>query len=255
MTPEPELEFDVSGMTCGSCSARVEKILSRQPGVARAAVNLATERATVTYGPDTPPDPDHLVTAVAKAGYGLTPTKADGDHRSHADERVWRDRLLVAWPLGLVIMVLGIAFMHAPWARYLSLVLAIPVQFWAGWPFLSAAATRARSGTANMDTLIAIGTLTAFTFSTYQVVWNSPDGEHYFDTAALIIAFLLLGRWFEAKAKARATNAIAALGELGAKEARLLDVAPGAETLVAVERVVVGDRLRVRPGEKIPVDG
>ena len=260
---DQELEFDVSGMTCGSCSARVERILSRQQGVANVAVNLATERAVVVYAPDASPDPDTLVKAVAKAGYGLTPHHTGQRHdtgssatKGHsADEEVWKARLLVAWPLGIIIMVLGIAYMDDPWARYLSLALAIPVQFWAGWPFLSAAATRARSGTANMDTLIAIGTLTAFAYSTYQVLFTHPHTEHYFDTAALIIAFLLLGRYFEARAKTRAGQAIAALVELGAKTARRIDPTAGTEQDVAIEDVRVGDHLRVRPGEKIPVDG
>jgi heavy metal translocating P-type ATPase len=175
---------------------------------------------------------------------------------------VWRDRILVAWPLGLVVMVLGTFFMDDPWARYAALALTIPVQFWAGWPFLSAAATRARNLTANMDTLIAIGTLAAFTFSTYQVLFNHRHSDHYFDTAALIIAFLLLGRYLEARAKSRAGHAIKALLELGAKDARLVhddddDGADGVEneTLVPIDQVAVGDLLRVRPGEKIPVDG
>jgi len=258
-----EIEFEVTGMTCGSCSARVEKILNRQAGVAHAMVNLATEKATVTYDPAAIA-PEAMVTAVAKAGYGLTPTaarSAGDDHDEHAPhaedalQAVWRNRILLAFPLGLVVLVLGMAFMDDVWARQLSLVLTIPVQFWAGWPFLRAAATRARNGTANMDTLIAIGTLAAFTFSTYQVLFNHRHSPHYFDTAALIIAFLLLGRWFEARAKSRAGQAIKALLELGAKEARVVDPDTGAERMVPIESVAVGHQLRVRPGEKVPVDG
>jgi cation-transporting ATPase V/Cu+-exporting ATPase len=256
-----EIEFDVTGMTCGSCSARVEKILNRQAGVAHAAVNLATEKATVAYDPAAI-GPEVMVTAVAKAGYGLSPAAArdaaDEDHARHAEEAlqaVWRNRLLVAFPLGLVVLVLGMGYMHDVWARRLSLALTIPVQFWAGWPFLRAAATRARNGTANMDTLISIGTMAAFTFSSYQVLFNHPHTPHYFDTSALIIAFLLLGRYFESRAKSRAGAAIKALLELGAKEARVVDPATGTERLVPVEQVQVGDHLRVRPGEKVPVDG
>jgi copper-transporting P-type ATPase V len=260
-TPTPagavaEIEFDVSGMTCGSCSARVERILNRQPGVATAAVNLATEKATVAYDPATV-QPEAFVTAVAKAGYGLTPTTTDERATDAEDalQAVWRDRMLVAFPLGLVVLVLGTFFMDDVWARRLSLALTIPVQFWAGAPFLKAAATRARNGTANMDTLIALGTLAAFGFSTYQVLFNHRHSDHYFDTAALIIAFLLLGRFFEARAKTRAGAAIAALLELGAKEATLVDPATGEERPVPVEQVRTGDVLRIRPGEKVPVDG
>ena len=162
--------------------------------------------------------------------------------------------MLVAWPLGLVVLVLSLGFMDDPWARWTALALATPVQFWAGWPFLRSAAVRARARTANMDTLIAIGTLAAYLFSAWQVIFGGRDAEHYLDSSALIIAFLLLGRYFEARATGRASSAIRALLELGARQARR--VAPdGAEQLVAVEEVSVGDRLRVRPGEKVPVDG
>ena len=263
-----EIEFEVSGMTCGSCSARVEKILNRQQGVANAAVNLATERATVAYD-SAAVQPEDLVKAVAKAGYGLAPaaarshrgehtTASDDEHATHAAEalqKVWLVRILVAWPLSLGVLVFGMGFMHDPWARYASLVLTIPVQFWAGWPFLAAAATRARNLTANMDTLIAMGTLAAFTFSTYQVLFGGHHSDHYFDTAALVIAFLLLGRWFEARAKTRAGSAIRALLELGAKDARVVDPDTGDESLVPVDQVTLGQLVRIRPGEKVPVDG
>jgi cation-transporting ATPase V/Cu+-exporting ATPase len=259
-----QIEFEVSGMTCGSCSARVEKILNRQAGVANAVVNLATERASVAYDAAAV-RPEDLVKAVAKAGYDMTPAATRGDHGHQPDEHadhsadalqsVWRIRILVAWPLSLAVLVLSMAKMHEPWARYTALVLTIPVQFWAGWPFLRAAATRARNLTSNMDTLIAIGTLAAFTFSTYQVLFAGHHSDHYFDTAALVIAFLLLGRWFEARAKTRAGSAIRALLELGAKDARIVDPSTGQESLVPVPDVGVGQLVRVRPGEKLPVDG
>lgn len=124
------------------------------------------------------------------------------------------------------------------------------MQFGAGWPFLVTAAQRARRLTANMDTLIALGTLTAFCFSVYELL---AGGALYFDTAALIIAFIVLGRYLEARATGRASSAIRRLLELGAKQARLLTDA--GERLVPMEQVKVGDLVRVRPGEKIPVDG
>ncbi|HSH61028.1 MAG TPA: heavy metal translocating P-type ATPase [Acidimicrobiales bacterium] len=251
-----EIEFEVSGMTCGSCAARVEKVLSRQPGVVRAGVNFATERATVVLDPGQVSG-DDLVAKVVKLGYGLvpvTPSKSEqaGDSESTL-EAVWLRRVLVAWPLGLVVLVLSMAFMHEPWARWGALALTVPVQFWAGYPFIHQAAVRARARQANMDTLIAIGTLAAFSFSTYQVVLGEVHSDHYFDTAALIIAFLLLGRYFEARAKGRASGAIRRLIELGARDAHLL--VDGEERTVPVDQVRVGDLLRVRPGEKIPVDG
>ncbi|MGI9119679.1 MAG: heavy metal translocating P-type ATPase [Acidimicrobiales bacterium] len=255
-SPKAEADFAVSGMTCGSCAARIQKVLARRPGVADAAVNFATSKATVAFDPELV-SADDLVAAVTRAGYGFAPAAASTPTDDAADEadlqRMWLRRILVAWPLGITVMVLSMVFMDEPWARWGALVLTLPVQFWAGWPFLHQAALRARSGQANMDTLIAMGTLAAFSFSTYQVAFGARHAPHYFDTAALIIAFLLLGRYFEARAKGRASRAIRTLLELGSKEARV--VVDGQERMVAVETVTVGDVLRVRPGEKIPVDG
>ncbi|MDP9070728.1 MAG: heavy metal translocating P-type ATPase [Actinomycetota bacterium] len=251
-----EVELAVSGMTCGSCAARVEKVLARQDGVERAAVNLATERVAVSFDPGRV-SLDELVAAVGKAGYGLAPTEpAEATTGTDAEaelQALWLRRVLVAWPLGVAVLVLSMAFMHETWARWLALALTVPVQFWAGYPFLHQALVRARSLQANMDTLIAMGTMAAFAFSAYQIAFGAPHSDHYLDTSALIIAFLLLGRYFEARAKGRASSAIKKLLELGAKEARL--VVDGQERMVPVERVRVGDLLRVRPGEKIPVDG
>ncbi len=256
-TPATEVDFVVSGMTCGSCAARVERALTRREGVTRAAVNLASEKATVAFDPQVV-SADDLVAAVGKIGYGLAPIAPSADVEEAVDseavlQRMWLRRVAVAWPLGLAVLVLSLAWMHEPWARWGALALTVPVQFWAGWPFLHQAAVRARARQANMDTLIAMGTLAAFFFSAYQVIFGADHDDHYFDTAALIIAFLLLGRYFEARAKGRASRAIRTLLELGAKEARL--VADGQERMVPVDQVRVGDELRVRPGEKIPVDG
>ena len=117
-------------------------------------------------------------------------------------QRLWFRRVLIAWPLGLVVLYLSLFHMMDPWAGYSALVLTVPVQFWAGWPFLHQAAVRAKSFTANMDTLIAMGTLAAFFFSAYQILFGPHHSDHSLDTSALIIAFLLLGRFFEARAKA-----------------------------------------------------
>ncbi len=247
--------MSVSGMTCGSCAARVEKVLSRQDGVAHAGVNFATERATVVFDAQQV-DVGDLVDAVAKIGYGLTSaddsSASDDVDAEESVERLWLRRVVLAWPLALTVLVLSLFFMNDTWARWSAFALAIPVQFWAGYPFLHQAAVRARARQANMDTLIAIGTLAAFTFSAYNVAFGPLSSDHYFDTSALIIAFLLLGRYFEARAKGRASSAIRTLLELGAKEARL--VVDGEERMVPVDQVRVGDTLAVRPGEKIPVD-
>ena len=246
-----ELDVGVEGMTCGSCAARVEKVLSRHHGVRDASVNFATGKAHVAFDPSAV-DIDDLTAAVDKIGYGLTSLEqadAHADEEAAAQATWWR-RVLVAWPLGLATLVLSLGFMEDAWARWTIAALTVPVQFFVGWPFLAVAAERAKARTANMDTLIAIGTLAAFVFSTVRLF---TGGDLYFDTAALIIAFLVLGRFFEARAKQRASGAIRALLELGAKEATV--IVEGTERTVPIEHVNVGDLLRVRPGEKVPVDG
>ena len=257
--PTEVVGFDVQGMTCGSCAARVQRVLGRQPGVASAEVNFATGAARVELDPATA-DIKALRAAVDKIGYGLAPvTQAEPEAGEPEDpeqaaQRAWLRRVLIAWPLALAVLYLAMLsgpVMHQPWARWAMFALTTPIQLYVGWPFLREAVKRARRLTANMDTLIAIGTLAAYLFSIVQLVRGQP--ELYFESAALIIAFLVLGRYFEARAKSRAGKAIRALLELGAKEARI--IRDGAEVMVPVERVRVGDLMRVRPGEKIPTDG
>ncbi|MGH2753031.1 MAG: heavy metal translocating P-type ATPase, partial [Actinomycetota bacterium] len=247
-----ELELTVDGMTCASCAARVQRTLARHVGVESASVNLATNRARVQYRPDSA-SLEELQKAVSKIGYRIEPVgaeDADAESIHERDQKMWWRRVLISWPLGLAVFALSLFAMHDPWARWTSFALTIPVQFYAGWPFIKTGFERVRSFSANMDTLIALGTLAAFFFSTYELF---NGGDLYFDTAALIIAFIILGRYFEARAKGRASNAIKKLLELGAKEARL--VVDGEERMVPVEQVEVDDLVRVRPGEKIPVDG
>src|SRR6267378_2708754 len=213
----PELhrvEAMVEGMTCASCAARVQRTLGRQSGVAAAGVNYATRQATVTYDPSVT-DMDTLAGAVDHIGYQLTLIRAP-----EAEEaRSWLRRVVVAGPLAVAVFVLLLVSMDSTWARWTAGVLTLPIEFWAGWPFLRSAATRARHFEANMDTLIAIGTLAAFGFSAYELLAGGPL---YFDSAALIIAFLLVGRYFEARARGKAGAAIQALLELGAKEASII---------------------------------
>jgi copper-transporting P-type ATPase V len=163
-------------------------------------------------------------------------------------ESSWSPRAAV---FAVATMLAGPALMEDPGWRLALFVVATLVQFGVGWPFLREAARRARRGTANMDTLVAVGTLAAYGFSVVQLLIGGM--ELYFETAILLIAFLTLGRYFEARARGRAGQAIRALLELGAKHARVLR--DGAEVLVPVEQVTVGDLLRIRPGEKVPVDG
>ncbi|MEX2619383.1 MAG: heavy metal translocating P-type ATPase [Egibacteraceae bacterium] len=255
------LDFDVEGMTCGSCAARVQRVLGRQEGVANAEVNYATGKARVEVAPEAS-GIDGLTAAVERIGYGLHPVDEDAEPGGDPEERArrsWFWRVVLAWPPSLVVLWLamgpdlGLApmrFMEAEWTRWTQLALATPVQFVVGWPFLAEMARRARRLTANMDTLIGIGTLAAYG---YSLVGLATGGFLYFEVAAMVIAFLVLGRYFEARAKGRAGQAIRALLELGAKQARV--IRDDEEVLVPVAEVAVGDRLRVRPGEKVPTDG
>jgi cation-transporting ATPase V len=258
ITSPVSLEFAVEGMTCGSCAARVQRVLGRQPGVLSADVNFATATAHVVRAVR-PGSPDELCAAVENIGYGLRSVEPGapmplGDEHAAAAEHAWLRRVIVGWPLALVVGYLAMLsgpVGQQPWVHWVEFALTTPLQFYVGWPFLREAARRARRLTANMDTLIAIGTLAAYGFSTVQLLFFG--GDMYFESAALIIAFLALGRYFEARAKRRAGNAIRALLELGAKQARVLR--DGQEVMVPIEAVRIGDLMRVRPGEKIPTDG
>lgn len=268
LVASPPCEFDVAGMTCGSCSARVQKVLSRQPGIADAEVNHATGRAVVTPVAGGTVDMSALAAVVQKAGYELidiasfeattAPSAAERAEQADVDEarhrRLWLRRAVFAAPIA-VFMVSTMLYhdiaMENTWLRWLQFALAIPVQFYVGWPILVGAARRARHFTANMDTLITLGTMSAFVFSTYQLL---TDGmELYFEAAVVIMFFITLGRYLEARAKSRAGKALRALLELGAKEARL--VRDGAEEMVPVDSIRVGDVVKIRPGEKVPIDG
>ncbi|HEV7938508.1 MAG TPA: cation-translocating P-type ATPase [Solirubrobacteraceae bacterium] len=270
-------ELDVSGMTCGSCAARVQSALSGQPGVSEALVNYATGRATVELVSGAL-DAEQLVGAVQAAGYDATPVLPSAGDQAHAfealEERETREqasllrRIAVAVPLAAAIAFLTYAYPHDQTARWITAGLAIPVQFWCGWPFLSSAWARARVRATNMDTLIALSTLASFIYSSVLLLTSSPVYEHgvpvgkfnmplCYDMGAIIIAALLIARWCEAKARSRSGRAVRELARLGATQARLVDPedpqAP--ERLVPVEEVRRGDVFLVRPGDRVPVDG
>jgi copper-transporting P-type ATPase V len=271
------LEFDVSGMTCGSCAARVQRILSRQPGVSEALVNYATGRATVELDPGAV-DAEQLSAVVQSIGYGAAPVAPSAGELAHNFEELERReareqaglvrRIGLAVPLAVAIAALTYAEPHDTTARWVVAALAVPVQFWCGLPFLSSAWNRARARATNMDTLIALSTLASFVYSTVMLFTANPVYEHGvpvgkfnmtldYDMGATIIAALLIARWCEAKARSSSGRAVRELAQLGATQARLIDRAdPTApERLVGVEQVHRGDVFRVRPGDSIPVDG
>lgn len=246
-----ERVFAVGGMTCGSCATRVQRVLSRAEGVSEARVNFATGQVSMLV--DRSVTNEALTAAVARAGYRLTPLAQAPPEPESGEQRGWAWRTALAWPLGLATLVLALVWPRIGWASATAWVLATPVQFVAGWPVLRSAWARLRARQANMDSLIALGTLTAYSFSAVRLLAD-PAAETYFDTAALILAFILLGRYFEARAKGRASRAIGGLLELGAKQARLRRPY-GSEEMVDVAAVRPGDVMVVKPGEKVPTDG
>ena len=250
-SPQQEVRLDLEGMTCASCVARIERKLNKLDGV-EASVNFATEQATVRCDPAV--TVDELVSAVESAGYHARPVDDAGAHQ-HDDEpiAVLRRRLVVAValtvPVALLAMVPSLQFTGWEW---LALALSTPVVFWSGLGFHRVALQSARHLAATMDTLISIGTLAAWLWSAVVLV-GGLDADTYFEVAAVITTLILLGRYLEARAKNRSSQAIRMLLELGAKEARVLRGVD--EVVVPLEDVHVGDRFVVRPGEKIATDG
>jgi Cu+-exporting ATPase len=247
-TPE-RVQLDIEGMTCASCAARIEKKLNKLDGV-DATVNYATEEAAVSYDPGRIAV-DDLIAAVEAAGYhaALPAEVTDtGD-----PTRPWRRRLVVAVVLSVPLVLLAMAppLQFAGW-EWLALALSTPVVVWCGWPFHRAAAQNARHGAVTMDTLISIGTIAAWSWSAVVLV-GGLAADTYFEVGAVITTLILLGRYLETRARRRSGEAIRALLELGAKEARVLR--DGVETRVPIEHVVAGDVFVVRPGEKIATDG
>src|SRR4051794_34946673 len=273
-----ELSLPVEGMTCASCVNRIERFLRKTPGVESATVNLATEIATIHYLPEIA-DRGTIVDAIEAAGYDVRarpdarsadlPTMSIADEVSQDDVARERDArsLLIAASVSIVVAVGIMVLMFGPGSSLgmiqlnrLALIPATFVQIWAGRRFYQPAWRAARHGTTNMDTLIAIGTTAAWGYSVVVTLWPEVvmdagiEPVTYFDSSTIIIGLVLLGRWLEARAKVRTAGAIRHLIGLSPKTARL--VVEGAnDREIALETVAVGDLLRVRPGDTIPVDG
>ena len=253
MASDDTLVFDVEGMTCASCALRIERVLGKQEGVASAVVSLAGKEARVTATPGV--DIASLTGAAAKIGYTLTPVVAGEQRESLADRYDAETKYQARMALGAALFALPAAVlaMFGPmeqWATAVVWALVTPVEFVFGWQFHHNAAIRLRGFSANMDTLVSMGTLAAYGWSVYAFFADEPV---FFETAAVIVTFLLLGRFFEARSKGRASSAITRLLEMGAREARVLRA--GVETMVPADRLVPGDRMLIRPGEKVPTDG
>lgn len=268
LPPAPAtVDLVLGGMSCAACANRIEKALKAVPGVEDAAVNFAAERATVMLRPEAghpaPIDAAALLAAVQDAGYDASvvsaaaPAEEMASLQEEAKDRELtrlRRRLIGAGaftlPVFLLSMIPGIDF---PGLGWVLLVLTAPVQFWAGAPFLRNAWKALSHRSANMDVLVSLGTLAAFGFSVAQLFDPHAHGHYYFETAAVIITLILLGKYLEARAKGNASTAIKKLMGLRAKTARV--IRGGLELDVPVESVAIGDQVLVRPGEKVPVDG
>jgi len=278
-----DVVLTIGGMTCASCAARIEKKLNRMDGVTAATVNYASEKAKVTYGGTV--RPEDIIATVERTGYtaalpsppaGSRDAAAGTERDEHGDEAgAWWQRLLIsavlAGPVTLVSMVPALQFDNWQW---LALTLAAPVVVWGALPFHRAAWTNARHGTATMDTLISVGVTAAFVWSLWALLFTHAGapgmrmeftlpnarsgGTHiYLEVAAAVTAFVLAGRYFEARAKRSSGAALRALLDMGAKDVAVLRDGPGgrSEIRIPTDRLAVGDLFVVRPGEKIATDG
>ncbi|MBA3019837.1 cation-translocating P-type ATPase [Propionicimonas sp.] len=267
-TSAPEaVELDISGMTCASCAARIEKKLNKLDGV-QASVNYATETATVVYSPLL--TIDDLIKTVENTGYGAALPQPQAEPVDHA--AVLRVRLIWAAAFGVPVILLAMipAWQFTGW-QWVSLALTVPVYAWAAWPFHRSTLVNARHRATTMDTLISLGTTAAFAWSLYALLFTAagqPGYTHefelalmrghgqsaiYFEAVAGIVVFLLLGRYLEARSKDAAGRAVRSLLHLGVTEVSVL--VAGRESQLPIAQLKVGDEFVVRPGEKVATDG
>jgi Cu+-exporting ATPase len=259
-------ELAISGMTCAACAALIERRLGKLPGVASASVNFATARATIAFDARQTGVPA-MIARVVETGYGASEARGFEALAGEAEQRTLRRRFLLALVLSLPVIALAMTHgaIEFPGKNWVQLLLTLPVVVVCGAPFYRGAWAALRNRSADMNTLIAVGTGAAFVYSV--VATAAPrlvlTGAHagmpgmeapiYFESAAAIITLILLGRWLEARARGRASEAIKRLAQLQPKTARLLR--EGVEQEVPIAAVAIGDEVLVRPGEKIPVDG
>jgi len=271
-----QLELRIGGMTCASCVRHVERALSKVAGVETASVNLATERATVSYDPSRI-GADELQTAIEKVGYSAVPLAADHEiggeaaatqeAASQQERNHLRRDLIFAAALTTPIFVISMFLMEplynllGAWLNYLLFAVTLPVWLGSGWRFHRSAIQNIRHGNANMDVLVSIGTTAAFLYSAYNTFFapatmsgmGMAASHVYYDTTAVIVTLILLGRYLESAARRRTTEAVKKLAGLQAKTARVLRRGDWQE--VPLGEVLPGDLLLVRPGERVPTDG
>lgn len=255
--PTHTLELNIEGMTCAACATRIEKVVGRVDAVQSVHVNLASEKAHITYVPGAVQE-QALLRAVEKAGYSATLTSATAaEEEKQRKRRTFHRQVATFWvsialtaPLvaQMVYMLVGGTLLLTPWMSWL---LATPVQFYVGWRFYKGAYHSLRGGAANMDVLVALGTTVAYTYSAILTAMGHVDV--YFDSSATVITLIYLGKLLETRAKSKSAAAIEQLATLGAKVAHVL--VAGDEVDTPVDQLRVGDIVVVRPGEKVPSDG
>lgn len=255
-----KLNLNVTGMHCQSCVTLLTKGIQRDPGVKYVNVNYATEKAAVEFD-ESKTNPEKIIQIVSGLGYSARPITGETDpeyENQKKQKEILKLRntfifsLIFAFPaliIGMVLMWFGI---DVPYKNYILFLLATPVQFIVGWDIYKSAFGALKNKSANMDTLIAIGTSAAYFFSLY-VIFTNPMGDQYFEAAAVLITFVMLGRYLEAVAKGKTSEAIKKLMNLSPKIATV--IRNGKEEKISIDEVVVNDIVIVKPGEKVPVDG
>ncbi|WDL96634.1 heavy metal translocating P-type ATPase [Alicyclobacillus sp. ALC3] len=255
--PLQELDLNIEGMTCAACSARIEKVVGKLPGIDSIHVNLASEKGHVAFIPGLVKESD-IIAAVQKAGYGakVADDSKVEDERAKK-QRLYRIEVRKFWLSAVLIspliaqMLFQLAGGQPFLPNWVSWILATPVQFYIGWRFYKGAYHSLRGGAANMDVLVALGTSVAYVYSAVLTVLGTQDV--YFDTSATVVTLIFLGKLLETRAKAKSSAAVEQLAKLGAKVAHVLR--DGTEVDIPVEELRVDDVVRVRPGEKVPSDG
>ncbi|MET3729659.1 Cu+-exporting ATPase [Fictibacillus halophilus] len=262
-----KVDLDISGMTCAACSTRIEKSLNRMEGISSATVNLTNETGSIEYNPSIV-SVDDVLNKIKKLGYHATTQQDRETKKTKKEEEITskKRKLILSVILSLPLLYTMIA--HMPWDfglpmpsvlmnPWFQLLLASVVQFYIGGPFYVGAYRALRNKSANMDVLVALGTSAAFFYSVVEAIKTISNPEYmpqlYFETSAVLITLILVGKYFETLAKGRTTEAISKLLNLQAKEATV--IRNGSEERISLNQVVVGDTLLIKPGEKIPVDG
>ncbi len=245
----------ISGMHCASCSTILTRALQKVDGVKSAVVNYSTEKGTVTFDSAKTNDQE-LVQAVQKKGYGA---EVLGEENYAHEEKLrakeiqkLKTKLITSSALALPALIIGMFLTILPYKEYILWALSTPIQFYIGYPFYRGTWAALKNKSANMDSLIAIGTSAAYFYSVYATLFTS-GGHQYFEISAILITLVLLGKYLETLAKGKTSQAIAKLVKMGAKTATV--IRKGKEMNISIEEVVVGDIVMVKPGEKIPVDG